>query len=372
MFNKKPNKIKTGWQKKDDKENSSGNKVLVNSSQIVANRKKKTFIEKIMKWIIYGILFVAIPRYIRSSRSKGKEIVNTTYDKINSNEFAFVPAGYALYLFVSFIPIISLLLGTIGSISERYELVLRSVILGDIIPGISDVIPVISSLWKSGAGAALGFAVFALSVIWLASKGYSKFIFSIDALYRHNSSHRMIKTRVKGFAVSLTISIMLTIFLLCLTAFVTFLIDLLYPDALNNIINSKEPTQTKLNLDWQFKLVYWITVIIFLPIVTYLSFLSYFKFAPNFKLKFSQAHPGALIASIPIAVFILLFGSISSAIDYKKFGVVATFMYVILLLSVTAYFIYTGVIINSSFYHTFINQPTIEKSSLWRRRKFHI
>lgn len=83
----------------------------------------------------------------------------------------------------------------------------------------------------------------------------------------------------------------------------------------------------------------------------------------------SQAHPGALIAAIPTAIFILIFGSLTSLIPYKKFGIVASFMYIILLLSFTSYFIYMGIIVNSSFYKTFINLPTVEKHSFWKKQK---
>ncbi|TPR54309.1 YihY/virulence factor BrkB family protein [Metamycoplasma neophronis] len=372
MWKKKPNKLKTGWQAQDNKNNEENkpqtktNNLNVSSNQIVKNKTNKNLFERVIKWIIYAILFIAIPRYLRSSRIKGKEIVNSAYEKLNSHEFAFVPAGYAMYLFLSFIPITCLLLGVIGSISAKYEVVLEHVMLGQIIPGISQVIPSISSLWSS-AGGAIAFALFALSVIWLASKGYSKFIYSIDALYGHKSPYRMWKTRIKGFIVSIIISFGLALALLGFSAFMTFLIE---NAGLGEFAEDlSKMTLADFHLQWEFYLIYWVTIILFLPVLTYLAFLLFFTFAPNFKLKFSQAHPGALIASIPTSVFILIFGSLASLIPYQKFGIVASFMYVILLLSVMSYFIYAGVIVNSSFYHTFVNMPTIEKRSWWKRKK---
>ncbi|WP_373437765.1 YhjD/YihY/BrkB family envelope integrity protein [Metamycoplasma equirhinis] len=367
MFNQNDQNNIGGWDKNSNNKKSN-NRPSVVESQIVTSKKKNNFFVKILKWIIYGILYVAIPRYLRSSKTKGREIVDSAYGKLNSNEFAFVPAGYAMYLFLSFIPVSILLIGIIGSISERYEVVLKFIILGQIIPGISDIVPKISEIWKSGAAGAIGFTLFAFSIIWLASKGYSKFIFSIDALYRHNAQFRMIKTRIKGFILSLIISAGLTILLLGLTAFFTFLIE---HAKLGNFAPSLDAMTKKsdFNLSWEFELVYWVTIIILLPVVTYTAFVLFFTFSPNFKLKFSQAHPGALISAVPTSLFILLFGSLTSLIRYSNFGVVASFMYIILFLSVTSYFIYMGVIVNSSFYHTFINLPTVERTRWFRRPK---
>ncbi len=374
MWNKKRNKLKTGWEAKNNKNDSldkekKNNNLNVSSSQIVKNKPNKNFFEKLIKWIIFGILFIAIPRYLKSSRTKGREIVDTTYRKLSSHEFAFVPAGYAMYLFLSFVPVISLSLGIIGKISDKYEVVLEHIILGQVVPGISQVIPSISSLWDS-AGGAIAFALFAISVLFIASKGYSKFIDSIDALYSHKSPHRMWKTRLKGFIMSILICIGLTVVLLGFTAFMTFLIEKAGLGQFTNDIASMSLADFR--LEWEFYMIYWFTIIIFLPTFTYLSFLLFFSYAPSFKLKISQANPGAFIASIPTSLFILIFGSLTSLIPYKKFGTVASFMYVILLLSIMSYFIYAGIIVNSSFYHTFVNMPTIEKNSWLKRKKVSI
>lgn len=362
-----PNKLPTGWKVDEDQANRKPE--TISSTQIIARKKRNNILEKILKWIIYGIIFIAIPKFIKSSKTKGKEIVNSAYEKINSNEFSFVPAGYAMYLFLSFIPISILMLGIIGSVDEKYEVVLKNVILGQIIPGISEVIPSFSTLWGS-TGNAIALILFALSVLILASKGYSKFIFSIDALYEHKSPFRVWKSRIKGFIVSVFVCLILSLILLGLTAFMVFLIDKVGLGKFDADI--KKMKLADFNLTTEFYLIYWFTTILFLPVFTYLGFLFYFVYAPNFKLKMSQAHPGALIAAIPTAIFILIFGSLTSLIPYKKFGIVASFMYIILLLSFTSYFIYMGIIVNSSFYKTFINLPTVEKHSFWKKQKISI
>ncbi|AZG68671.1 YhjD/YihY/BrkB family envelope integrity protein [Mycoplasma struthionis] len=368
MFKPRKNKIKSGWeaQKKEQKQE---NFVTVDSSQIIKSKKNNSVFEKIIKWIIFAILFIAIPRYLKSSRLKGKEIVNTTYDKLNSNEFAFVPAGYAMYLFLSFVPIICLVLGIISSINIKYETVLKLIILGQIIPGIGEIIPSISTLWNT-AGGAIAFLLFAFSVLWLSSKGYAKFIDSIDALYGYKSPNRLWKTRIKGFITSLILAFGLMVLLLGLTAFTTFVIE----NANLGVFlkDLSKMTLADFKLGWEFYLIFWFSIIILLPVLTYLTFLVYFKFAPSFKLKFSHVNSGALIASIPTSIFILIFGSLASLIPYKKFGVVATFMYVILLLSIMGYFIYAGAIVNSSFYNTFIKLPIAEKSSWFKNKKIRI
>ncbi|ENY53739.1 YihY/virulence factor BrkB family protein [Metamycoplasma alkalescens] len=362
---KKKNKdlLPTGWDKEDDsqeikKDNNYSNNF--SSKHIVKNKKKQNLLEKIIKSIIYGILFITIPRYIKSSKTKGREIVNSAYTKINSLEFAFAPAGYAMYLFLSFIPTIGLVIGIIGSINQEFEFVIKVIILGQLVPGIDKVIPAFSEVW-SNAGGATTFIIVAISVLWLSSKGYSKFILSLDALYEHKTQNAAWQTRIKGFITSIIITSALIIFLLIISAFLAFI--------LNNVFGIKITKDIVLkDLPWEFQLIFWLPTIFFLPFAICLGFLLAFKFAPSFRIKFSQITPGAFVAAIPTALYILIFGSLTSLINYKQFGVVASFMYIILLLSVMSYFIYIGIIVNSSFYKTFINLPTIGKGG-WLNKK---
>ncbi|ACF06983.1 Ribonuclease BN-like family [Metamycoplasma arthritidis] len=366
-FNKKKKKkLQTGWQTKDDKNNGLHNSSNIASSQIIESKKSNNIFERITKWIIYAILFIAIPRHLKSSKSKGREIVNSAYKKINSNEFAFIPAGYAMYLFLSFIPIACLLLSVIGPISPEYNAILKLAILGRIIPGVEKVLPDMASIWNS-AGGAITLILFALSVIWLSSKGYAKFVHSIDALYEHKSPQRAWKNRIKGVFLGVLIAFGLTILLLAFTAFMSFLAkESAFGDLSPATLSKENLTLADLKLRWEFWLVYYFSIIITLPIVTYLGFLIFFKLAPNFKIKIAHVHPGALITAIPTSVFILIFGSLTSIIPYGKFGPVAAFMYLILLMVFMSYFIYVGVIVNATFYKTFINLPIMEKSKLFK------
>ena len=94
---KKKWNLKTGWQNNNDNDddNNENEPKKVQNSQIIQSVPKRNIVERIIKWIIYAILFIAIPRYLRSSRTKGKEIINSAYTKLNSNDFAFIPSGYA-------------------------------------------------------------------------------------------------------------------------------------------------------------------------------------------------------------------------------------------------------------------------------------
>ncbi|ENY69339.1 Hypothetical protein, putative ribonuclease [Metamycoplasma auris 15026] len=364
---KKKNKdfLQTGWdkdpeQQEENKENLEQSKDF-STRHIVKNKKRQNLLEKIIKWIIYGILFIAMPNSLRSSKTKAKEIVNNTYLKINSYEFAFVPAGFAMYMFLSFIPTIGLVIGIVGLISPNYENVIKVIILGQLIPGIEHVIPTFSGILKT-AGGAVTFIILALSILWLSSKGYSKFVLSIDALYGHKTTNALWKTRIKGFLTSIIITISLTIFLLTYSAFLTFILDRVFDQG------KLLPNIKLKDLRWDFQIIFWLPIILFLPLLIYCSLLISFKFSPNFKVKLSQINPGALIAAIPTSLYILIFGSLASLINYHKFGIVASFMYIILLLSIMSYFIYTGVIVNASFYKTFIKLPTIEKSRWLNKR----
>ncbi|AZZ65296.1 YihY/virulence factor BrkB family protein [Metamycoplasma phocicerebrale] len=365
MKRKKKDILQTGWDNNNDDDKDDVKKQYksnsLSSKQIVKNKNKQNILERIVKWVIYAILFIAMPNYIKSSKTKGKEIVNSAYSKINSNEFAFVPAGYAMYLFLSFIPTLGLAVGIIGAINESYETVINVIILGQLIPGIKEVMPAFSLIWQS-AGGITAFILLTLSILWLGSKGYAKFILSFDALYEHKSTNLVWRTRVKGFLTSIFITCSLIIALLIASSFLNFILK----NGFGVVVTDKIELS---NLPWEFQLIFWLPTIIFLPAITYASFLLFFKFSPNFKLKFSHVNPGSLIAAIPTSFYILIFGSLTSLINYKKFGVVASFMYIILLLSVMSYFIYSGVIVNSSFYKTFVNLPTIQKQSIFNRKR---
>lgn len=366
---KKKWNLKTGWQNNNDNndDNNENEPKKVQNSQIIQSVPKRNIVERIIKWIIYAILFIAIPRYLRSSRTKGKEIINSAYTKLNSNEFAFIPAGYALYLFLSFIPVSLILLSIITPIRAEYDIVFRHAILGLIIPGISEIIPEnISTVWNNPGGA-VALVLLVISVILISSKGYSKFIVSIDALYEHKTSFRAWKGRIKGIFISIVLILGLSLILFAFTAFVTFLIEKAgfgkFPENLKTVKSFKDLEPTL-----ELKLTFYFMVILILPPITYLSFALFYLYSPNFRLKFNQVHPGALITSIPTSLFILIFGSLTSLIQYHKYGPVAAFMYLILLVTFISYFTYAGVIVNSSFYKTFVNIITIDKVSIFKRK----
>ncbi|MDD1371331.1 YhjD/YihY/BrkB family envelope integrity protein [Metamycoplasma hyosynoviae] len=365
-------KIKSGWQHKED-DLVEVNKKEYDNGQIIQTVPNRNIFEKIFKWIIYGILFLAIPRYLKSSRAKGKEIVNNAYKKLKSNEFTFIPIGYAMYLFLSFIPISLILVSIITSIRPEYNFIFRHVILGRIIPNIETILPQdISTIWTSVDGA-ITFTLLIISVIWIASKGYSKFILSIDALYEHKTAFRAWKSMVKGIFVCITLIVILTILLLAFTAFMTLLIEKAgFASMPKNLTDPAEWVSWDKTPKTWFLVIYYFTIILFLPVSTYLGFGVFYLYAPNFKLKFPQIHPGALITSIPTSFFILIFGSITPLIKYNKFGPVAAFMYLILLMTFISYFTYTGIIVNSSFYKTFVNIITIDKGSIFSKKNSSI
>ena len=375
------NKIKSGWQNnKKDPENE--NKPELANDQVILNQTHNNFLEKILKAIIYGILYIAISRYLKSSRTKGKEIVNSAHTKLKSNEFAFIPIGYAMYLFLSFIPISLILVSIIASISPEYDTVFRYAILGKIIPGIDTILPKdISSIWTNPGGA-ISFLILTLSIIFFTSKGYSKFIISIDALYEHKTKYRAWKGWAKGIVVSISLIAILTLMLLLFTILMTFLIKKAefgnkhnlsdMPTLIANAITNNDKSFTPLKaleLKTEFWIIYYFIVVLTLPLFTYLGFAAFYLYAPSFKLKFNQVHPGALITAIPTSFFILIFGTLASIIKYDKFGPVAAFMYIILLVTFIAYFTYMGIIVNSSFYKTFINILTIDKKSIFANSK---
>ncbi|QJG66992.1 YhjD/YihY/BrkB family envelope integrity protein [Mycoplasma phocoenae] len=303
-------------------------------------------IERIIKLFIYGILRIAIPNYIKSSKLKSKNIVNDTYKKLNSPEFAFIPSGFALYLFMSFIPVLAIV-SSIGNINDEFGEILRYV-QSRIIPGIDKLIPNFLNISNGVKSAELYVAIlFVISALWISSSGYAKFVQSNSILYEHNDLGNIIKNRIKGIWIVICLTIILTIGFLIITSFLYFL-----------------KTKAGYHIDsWQFKMVFYVTIPFLIMMFLTMSYMLLYHHAPLFKVKYSQVMPGVLISSIPITIFVVSFGFLISLINYEKFGILSSFMYIQFFLMNMSYFTYMGVLINASFFKTFVSSQTISKKT---------
>jgi membrane protein len=75
------------------------------------------------------------------------------------------------------------------------------------------------------------------------------------------------------------------------------------------------------NISWLFILVNKLLLFVTIILTIYIGICLLFKYAPRFKLKWKQIHPGAVIATIPTSLFLMLFTTITTyALDYSTIG----------------------------------------------------
>lgn len=342
-FNRKKSKKISNFfsfssKEKIDKKSFVGSKMVVPINENRTVKRITTFIIK------FGFRLTFSKKTWNKNKEQNEELVENTYKKIQSREFSFIPAGLALYLFMAFIPILTIVL-SIFSFSAEYTEILRVDILGRLIPGIESSIPAIQEFFESNAGGSIALIILLISSIWLSSNGFVKFIRSESLVYDYKSIDNLLILRIKGilivFGLSALISLMLLIFIPILLLLKTSLKD--------------NPSL--------YSAIFYLLSFVSITLGSYFSFLLLFKMSPSFKLRFKDVSPGAIVATIPTSLFVVIFGSISSidSINYGNFGTIGTFMFLVILILQMSFYLYIGLIINASYYETFIGQKLISK-----------
>lgn len=304
--------------------------------------QKFLFFEKLIKFFIKIILWMVISKVVLKNKTKTNELIDRTFKKFNSKDFGFIPYSTAFYFLISFVPIITLLIFLL-SIIPNYEKIFVEEIINKILPGVSSLINLskgINSLGNAATYATIAILLF--SSIWLASSGFGKFIYSQNYIYDHNNLGSWLKNRTKG---------MLIVIGIILYLFITSTFYIFIYDAFNKNITS---TIGK-------NIFFYTSFLIYLFLIMYLGIGLLYIFSPAFKLSWSMINPGILITTIPNVIFIGIFGTLTSLIDYGKYGIIGTFMYVAMFISFLTYFMYLGIVANEAYYKTFFSTRTISK-----------
>ena len=355
------NKLKSGW---NALQNSKPKKQKYKwvSKHTYRNLDEITVFEKLIKIIIFISLKLTFNKKIFINPVKKRELIDTTYEKISSPKFNFIPAGLGLYLFFSMIPISIIVIAVIGAISHipilsggedlGWGVILSKDILGKIIPGVDSLLINIDAGDMNNILINTTIIILLLSSIWFSSKGISKFIDSQSTIYEHTEQTNFIIKRLRGIMIVPLISIFFIISLLSLIPLIS-LYQTIWPPIIS-------PDNIRI-FSWEYEIIFYFTLTIYLIIWSYIGVGLLFRFSPLFKLKWSEIAPGILITVIPTVIFIMSFGYISALIDYTKYGAIGTFLYSITFVLVLSYFLYSGIIINASYYKTFFSQRVVPK-----------
>ncbi|MBU4689510.1 YihY/virulence factor BrkB family protein [Mycoplasma zalophidermidis] len=327
-----PKKIKKAYNKKIKKS-------VINKSVIPNENKQWWLLEKIIKFFIMLILWIATPKTTWKNKSKTKELIDRTYNRFTAKDLTFIPISLSFYFLVSFVPILTVVIVLLSFIQD-YNNVFLNVILVRIIPGVENLINVPNLNINHGVQYTT-IAILLLTSTWLGSNGWGRFIYSQNYIYGHETLGNFFINRIKGFFIVVSISI----YLFLVTAFYIFIYKLI---------------STNLNSVGE-KIFFYVSFDIYLMIVLYFGFTLIYKLTPSFKLSWNSVLPGVLIASFPNMLFIGAFGYLTSLIKYNQYGAIGTFMYIALFVSSLSYFIFLGLIVNESYYKTYHSSYTIAK-----------
>ncbi|CBH40281.1 YihY/virulence factor BrkB family protein [Mycoplasmopsis agalactiae] len=332
------------------KMNRTYNKMLKKSlfsKNILSVKKTKTsLLEIVIKFFIKIIMLIAVPIRLKKNKNKLSELVGRVYKRFTSREFVFIPVSFAFYSLVSFIPIIMSVSVAISLIPGDFSSLFNDEILRRIIPGLESFINSIPQTWNAKTYILI-ITLFLASLI-ISSSGFGKFTYSINYIYKHETTGNYFFNRLKGFLI-----------VVCIALYI-FISSLLYLSVYKLFGVHKAS-------DLGRSIYFYIVFSLYLMLNLYVGLSLLFKVSPAFKVPWSSLLPGVLIASLPTMVFITIFGYLTSLIDYYKFGIFGIFMYIALLVSTMSYFMYLGIITNAAFYKTFYSRYTVAKK-IWFRK----
>lgn len=312
------------------------------SKNIIRPKKKNwTFLENFTKFFIKIVLWLVIPNVVLKNKSKTNELIDRTYYKFSSKDFKFIPTSTAFYLLISFVPIVSMLILLLSIIPDYNHIFIESII-NKIMPGVSSLFKIANTNKINATAAYTTLAILFISSIWLSSSGFSKFIYSQNYIYGHQELGNWLINKLKGILIVIGIVLYL---------FVAFAFYIFIYNAFSHNITSNAARNT----------FFYTTFIVFSFFSLYLGIGILYKVSPSFKVSWSMINPGILITVIPMVIFIAVFGSLMSLIDYGKYGLVGIFMYIAMFVGYSTYFIYLGIVANEAYYKTFFSSRTIAK-----------
>ncbi|WP_051619056.1 YhjD/YihY/BrkB family envelope integrity protein [[Mycoplasma] collis] len=330
----------------------------------IITKKKRNIWQKILTFLVIIPLRIAVtPKWWKKNNIQTKVLIQRSVKKISSHEFIFIPSGFAFYSFISFIPILALSLSTINLLNieklfnnffdNSIEDYISSQIISRYIPGIDKVIQTLPKQWNLIDTDEITFLILFFSSLWISSSGYAKFITSQSIIYDHKNLGNWFINRLKGFVIVVFISIFLS-FLLITAAFVFKSLENIYSS--NSVI---------------YILFFYFISSFYILLFFYFIWLFLLKYTPTFKTKIKEIYPGVILSSLATVLFTTIFGYVSSIkiIDYRKFGVFATFLYLAPFNFFLSYILYFGIIINEAFYKSFISSKTKNKYK-YQNKKF--
>lgn len=345
------NKLTTGYDKKPKTFKKRSTYV---GKLFIKNSKSMNFSERLIKFLIYISLRLAIHPKKWKNPEKNYEIIDRTYKVIMSPDFVFIPSSIAFYLIMTFMPIISMItifyqIPGINDVFIFEEKDLLKETLRKFIPGISIIIEQLKEISKFSrtnnflTETVFGTSLFSLIVsTWIASNGVSQLIFTQSHIFEHKFLGNYWSNKFKG---------MLIVFLLAFLLFLGLFVNI----AIQRQIGLSSLSEGAKNVILSILMI----TILFFGLFGLTIFI--YKYSPRFKIKIKHILPGAMVTSIPTTLFIAIFSSVTSLFSYGAYGTIGTIMYVSMGSLIITYFVFLGIIANSSYYKTFVGTKVQNK-----------
>ncbi len=363
---KKPN---TGYDKKPNK-NKSKKKSTYLSALFITKNKKMSISERVVKFLIYLSLRIAIRPRNWKNPEKNYEIIDRTYKRIMSADFVFIPSSIAFYLIMAFMPIMMIIL-VIYQTPVIYEWLTTGhndpetgkyivdkdslkIILSKFIPGISTLIDQVTEVINNGgknspnAGALTATIISLVVSSWIAAGGFAKLVFTQSYIYEHRFLGGYWSNKLKGMSLVFAFSLFL---------FFALTLNILVQKQIEDSGMSNGLQDFSIRIFLMFGLIFG----------TFFGFLLLYKFSPRYKIKFKHIIPGTMVTTIPTSGFLILFGSISSLWSYGNYGFLGTIMYIGTSSLIITYFVFVGIIANASYYKTFVGRKVKTKWTLSKK-----
>ena len=349
-------KLNTGYSKKKKKKIKKPKYFI---SLFITSPKKVSFKERIIKFFIYIALRLVVRPSKWKNPEKNYEIINRSYARIMSSDFVYIPSSLAFYFIISFMPIMSLVLffyqiNFIHSWIVQNDNDALKNLLSKFIPGIGSLIEQIKHIVEKKGFKEIKLGAFVATILsliissWISASGFTKLVFTQSYIYEHKYLGGFWTNRIKG---------MLIVFSFTIFIFLILMINIFLERKIELLDIKSHPKEILSRFILIIGLFFWL----------FIGFTCLYKFSPRFKISFKNVIPGALVSTMPTALFLSIFGSISSLWSYGQYGILGTIMYIGMLCLIITYFIFVGIITNAAHYKTFINKKVKNKWTISKK-----
>ncbi|MCC3161118.1 MAG: YihY/virulence factor BrkB family protein [Mollicutes bacterium PWAP] len=335
------------------------------SKTIFSSGKKVSFMEKLLKFIIYMALRLVTKPKKWKDKGRGYKLIDEVYESIISASLIYIPSSISFYFVMAFMPILSflLLMFEIPQIAEFFGASLNkngsindpgfvAHSLGRVIPGFNDLIKQLSSVTNSGIkaniGGIVGLILILLSSTWISSGGMSKLVFTQSYIFKHKYVGGYWINKIRGMFMVIAFALSLFIFVGIIAGF----------DKWIELAKFSNTTTTSLEmLTFSFISLFWIFIINLLL----------FKFSPRFKIQFKYIFQGAMIVTFPATILIIILGFTSNFFNYGQYATFGVVMFIGMFSLLNSYFIYIGITVNAAYYRAYVDDNPKDKWSFSKK-----